>query len=145
MPACYNSAAVAEMGDRFATTDVPKMGVCCVAVRLVELGPHPIQIHNVARAEPPRPTSIHTKWHLDTTNMGRKLGAVPLLGWGAKSPSNTMCPGPRPTFVPSGILINPTVWPQCTSVTDSIRRTVLETVAQKWFGATRYSKTGHLQ
>ena len=33
---------------------------------------------------------------------------------GAGSPSNTMLPGPRPTTVPSGILIHPTVWPQQT-------------------------------
>jgi len=31
---------------------------------------------------------------------------------GAGSPSNTMWPGPRPTSVPSDILIHPTVWPQ---------------------------------
>jgi len=39
----------------------------------------------------------------------------PLLG-GAGSPSNTISPGPRPTSVPSGILNNPTVWPQQTWV-----------------------------
>jgi len=36
----------------------------------------------------------------------------------AGSPSNTMWSGPRPTCVPSFILIRPTVWPQCTNVTD---------------------------
>jgi len=36
--------------------------------------------------------------------MGRKLGGVP--------PSNTMWPGPRPTCVPSDMLIHPAVWPQ---------------------------------
>jgi len=41
---------------------------------------------------------------LVTIDMARKLGAVPLFG-GAGSPSNTMWPGPRPTFVPSDILI----------------------------------------
>jgi len=54
---------------------------------------------------------------LETIDMGRKLGAVPLypfLGRGDGSPCNTMQPGPRPTFVPSGILINPAVWPQQT-------------------------------
>jgi len=40
---------------------------------------------------------------LVTIDMGRKLGAVPLLGGGAGSPCNTMRPGPNPTFVPSGI------------------------------------------
>jgi len=29
-------------------------------------------------------------------------------------PPNTMWPGPRPTFMPSGILIHPAVWPQQT-------------------------------
>jgi len=48
---------------------------------------------------------------LATIDMGRKLGAVPLLGGGTGSTCNTMRPGPRPTFVPSGIL---TVWPQQT-------------------------------
>ena len=75
-----------------------------------------------------------------TTDMGQKLGAVPFYGR-TGSPSNTMWPGPRPTSVPSGILIYPTVWPQYANVTDrtdrigqrpdSIGRTVLQTVAQK--------------
>jgi len=54
-----------------------------------------------------------------------------------------MWPGPRPTCLPSFVLIRPTVWPQCTNVTDktdrqtdrqrtdSIGRTVLQTVAQR--------------
>jgi len=72
--------------------------------------------------------------------MGRKFGGLsPFGGGGAGSPSNTMRPGPRPTCVPSFILIWPTVWPQCTNVTDrqdrqrsdSIWRTILQTVAQK--------------
>ena len=33
---------------------------------------------------------------------------------GARSPSNIMSPGPRPTFVPTGVLIHPAVWPQQT-------------------------------
>jgi len=63
-------------------------------------------------------------------------------GGGAGSPPNTVWPGPRPTCVPSFILIHRTVWPQCTNVTDrtgqtdrqrtnSIGRTVVQTVAQK--------------
>jgi len=57
-----------------------------------------------------------------------------LGGRGAASPSNTTSPGPRPTSVPSGILIHPTVWLQynVTGIqdrqdrqqTDSIERTV---------------------
>ena len=36
----------------------------------------------------------------------------------AGSPSSTMWPVPRPTSMPSFILIHPTVWPQYTNVTD---------------------------
>ena len=62
----------------------------------------------------------------------------------AGSPSNTVWPGLRPTSVPSCILIHPTFWPQYTSVTDrtgersdSIWRTVIQTVAQKWLNRSR--------
>jgi len=57
---------------------------------------------------------------LATTDMGRKEQGgccAPFCG-GAGSPSNTMWLGPRPTSMPSGILIHPTVWPQYTTVTD---------------------------
>ena len=40
----------------------------------------------------------------------KKWGLLcPFLWWGAGSPSNTMWPGPRPTCVPSGILIHPVI------------------------------------
>ena len=79
-------------------------------------------------------------------------GLCPCGGEGAGSPSNTMWSGPSPTSVPSFILIRPTVWPQYTSVTDrtdrtdrqrtdSIGRTVLQTVAQKF--SKLYSKRIH--
>jgi len=70
--------------------------------------------------------------------MGRKLeGAVHLFRRGVGSPSNTMWP--RPTSVPSFILMHPTVWPKYTNVTDwtdrqwsgSTGRTILQTVSQK--------------
>jgi len=73
------------------------------------------------------------------------FGLCPFGGEGAGSPSNTVWPGPRPTCMLSFILIRQTVWPQYTNVTDrqtvqdrtdrqrsdSIGRTVLQTVAQK--------------
>jgi len=56
---------------------------------------------------------------LATIDMAQKVGtAVPLSMWELQSPSNTMSSRPRPTSVPSGILIHPTVWPQYTNVTD---------------------------
>jgi len=54
-------------------------------------------------------------------DMGRKVEVtvpVSVGEGGAGSPFNTMSPGPRQTFVLSGILIYPTVWPQYTNVTD---------------------------
>ena len=76
--------------------------------------------------------------------MDRKLGGLcpfGAAGRGAGSPSNTMCLGPRPTCTLSFILTHPTVWPQCTNVTDrqhrqrtdSIGRAVLQTVTQLTF------------
>jgi len=45
--------------------------------------------------------------------MGRKKGWAAVGGWvPTGSTSNTMWPGRRPTSLPSGILIHPTVWPQ---------------------------------
>jgi len=88
--------------------------------------------------------------------MGRKLGGgCDPLGRGAGSPSNTMWSGPRPSCAPSFIFIRPTVWPQCTNVTDwadrqidrtdrqrtdSIGRTVLQTVAPKMIPIPRESR-----
>jgi len=52
---------------------------------------------------------------LATIDMGRKeRSCCAPFGGGAASPSNTMSPGPRPTSVPSGILIHPSVWLQRT-------------------------------
>jgi len=53
--------------------------------------------------------------HLAIIDMGQKAGAaVPFSVGEAGSPSNTISPGPRPTSVPSGILIHPAIWPQQT-------------------------------
>ena len=96
----------------------------------------------------PRPTSIPSDILIHAAIWPQQIWAenwCPFRGGGAGSPPNTVWPGPRPICVPSFILIRPTVWPQCTNVTDrqtdrqteqdkqrtdSIRRTVLQTVAQ---------------
>jgi len=81
--------------------------------------------------------------HLLTIDIGQKQRGCCAPFGGAGSPSNTMWPGPKPSSMPSFILIHPTAWPQNTNVTDrqtgqtgqrfdSIARTVLETVVQKW-------------
>jgi len=63
---------------------------------------------------------LRTKCHLDassrlaTINMGRKFGgsSTPCFGEGLVSPSSTMWTGPRPTSMPSAMLIHPAVRPQ---------------------------------
>jgi len=62
----------------------------------------------------------------------KKLGraAVPLWVGGAGSPSNTVSRGPRPTSVPSGILIHETIWPQYTRYRRQTDRRHLMTVAE---------------
>jgi len=65
-------------------------------------------------------------------------GSAPFLGRGAGSPSNTMWPGMRPTCLPSFVLIRPTVWPQCTNVTDTQVRTDRQTT-DRWHRANRFT------
>jgi len=63
---------------------------------------------------------LHAKFRLDpssrlaTMDMDRKLGRRlhPLFGKGELGPHLTQSPGPRPTSIPSGILIHPAIWPQ---------------------------------
>jgi len=107
-------SAVAKMGDRLATIDMgQKLGEVAVPLfGCVELGPHVTQCR-LSEAY------VRTKWHLDpssrlaTTDIGRKLeGCASFFGTGAGYPSNTMSLGPRPTSIPSGILILPAGWPQ---------------------------------
>jgi len=86
-----------------------------------------------------------TVWRSATIDMGRKVGAaVPFSVGEGGSPSNTLSPGTKSTSVPS-ILINPTVWPQYTNVTNRqtgqttshsiyrVGRPLLVTVGQKAF------------
>ena len=65
-------------------------------------------------------THIHAKCHLDPSNhlatidMGRKLGALPPFWGGELGPHLTQSTGPRPTSIPSGIVIYAAIWPQQT-------------------------------
>ena len=100
---------------------------------------------SITKSPGPRPSSIPSDILIHAAIWPRQIwtenwgGLCPFGGGGAGSPSNTMWRGPRPTYVPSFILIRPIVWPQCTNVTDgqdrqrtdSMGRTVLQTVAQK--------------
>jgi len=110
------------MGDRLATID---MGRKVGAVVPLSGGGSWVPIyHSVAWATE---AYLRTKWHLDpssrlaTIDMGIKVGLLcsffgelDFIEGDAGSPSNTMSSGPRPTSLPSGILIHPAVWPQQT-------------------------------
>jgi len=113
------SSAVAEMGDHGHNRHGSKIGWGLVCIfsggSWVPIEQSNTNFHKVAWAE----AYLHTKWLLDassrlaTIKIRPKLGgSAPFLGRGAGSPSSTMWPGPRPTSVPSAILIHPAVWPQ---------------------------------
>jgi len=151
----HKSLAVAVMNDRLDAIDMGReVRNCCAPFSGGAGSP------SNTMSPGPKPTSIvhpDSSNHLATIDMGRGLyerrlacvrkrqkfrrAAVTFsVGGGAGLPSNTMWPGPRPRSVPSGILVHPTVWPQYTNVkdrqadrqrSDSIGRTVLQTVGQK--------------
>ena len=109
------SSAVAEMGDRGHNRYGPKSGRLCPF--LGELGSRLIQCDEGRGVYFRTKCRLHTSSRLATIDMSQKLGAgsgcALLLGITGSS-SNTKSPGPRPTSIPSGILVHPDVWPQRT-------------------------------
>jgi len=85
-----------------------KVGILCAPFRGGgELGPHLTQ-GRLGRGLPPYKVA---SWsiRLATVQMGRKWGCCAPFLYRARSPSKTTSPGPRPTSVPSGIMIHPIV------------------------------------
>ena len=73
-----------------------------------------------------RPPFGHSRrglWFILPASVNRESGGCAPFRGGNASPSNTMWHGPRLTFAPSGILVDPTVWPQYMNVTDRQDRT----------------------
>jgi len=89
-----------------------KLGICRGFLEGGDkLGPH------LTQSPGPRPTSIssgiliHPAVCMATTDIGQKLGCVPLLGRSLHgSPSNTMSRVPRHTSVPNGTLMHSAIW-----------------------------------
>jgi len=107
-----NCSAAADMADCLATIDMGRKMWGMPLFREGVTGPHLTQ-SRMCRGLPPCQVASS---HLATIVMGQKLGGrgcPPLVGE-AGSPSNTKSHGPRPTSIPSDILIHPTVWPQRT-------------------------------
>jgi len=62
--------------------------------------------------EVPRPGTSGPTSKISTSTLKIGEGLRPLFGEGARSPLKTKSPGLRSTFIPSGILIHPAIWPQ---------------------------------
>jgi len=85
-------------------TDRPHYSVCNIYIRNTTMWPNN---NNKSSAV------AEMGDHLATVGMSRNWGGAAVEGWVPTGfPSNTMWPGPRPTTLPSGILIYPTSWPQ---------------------------------
>jgi len=111
-------------------------GGCCAPFYMGELGPHQTQCR-LGRGRPPYQVASWSIQPLGHNRHGPKIGDCNPFEW----------PGPRPTSIPTGIVIHPTVSPQYTNVTDrqtdrqrsdSIRRTVLEMVQELTEKSLRY-------
>ena len=96
------------MGDRLATMDMHGKVGTAVPPFVGELVPHLTQ----CRLGRDLPLYKVVSWCIQPfghNTYGPKMGAVPLFWGGVGSLSNKMSPGPRPTSLPSGILIHPAV------------------------------------
>jgi len=110
-----NCSAVAEMGDRLATIYTGrKFGDC--ASYGGKLDPRVTQC-GLSRGLPSYQVASWSIQPFGHNRHGPKIqaGSAPFFtfwGGGAGSPSNTVSLGPRPTSLPSGVLIYPAIWPQ---------------------------------
>jgi len=77
------------------------------------LGPHLTQ-SRLGEAYLHAKYQLHPSSRLAAINMGQKFwGLRPPLGRAERGPHLThSCPGPRPTSIPSAILIHASIWPQ---------------------------------
>jgi len=111
-PTSIPSGIYLSPSSRLATTDIGrKLGA---VPREGELGPHPTQCQ-VGRGLPLYQVASWPMHPFCHNRRGPKIGGLrPFLGSGARSPSSTVWPGPRPTSMPSAILIHQDIWPQQT-------------------------------
>ena len=84
------------------------LGLCPLGMG--ELGPHLKQCR-LARGLPPYQVASSSIQPFGHNRYGPKIWGCALI-FGDGFPSTTMWPGPRPTSLPSGILIHPAVWTQ---------------------------------
>jgi len=99
----------------------PKIGGCAPFLEGEELAGSPSNTSRLGRGLPPYQVAFKSIQIFGHNGHGPKIGGLCPFG-GSEFPSNTMWPGPRPTCLPSFILIHSTVWPQYTKVTDRTDR-----------------------
>jgi len=103
-----------------------------------ELGPHLSSQCRVGRRLSPYQAASWSMQPFDHNMRGPKTGgSAPFLGRGAESSSNKTSLGPRPTSLPSGILVHPAVWPQYTNITDRTDRQRSDSIGWTVFTAQR--------
>jgi len=108
------------MGDRGHNRHGPKEGGCC-APFAGELGPHLTQC-GLGRGLLPYQVASSYIQPFGHNRHGPKSGwglHVPFFS-GEAGPHITQSPGPRPTSIPSGILVHPAVSPQRTWAEDLV-------------------------
>jgi len=98
-----------------ATIDMGRKEGATVLLSRGELGPRLTQC-GLGRGLLPYQVASSSIRPFGHNRHGPKIGwgTVPVFLGGTGSSSNTKSPGPRPTFIPSGILVHPAVWPQRT-------------------------------
>ena len=134
------------MGDRVRTKWTERWGWgYCAPFRGRKLGPHLTQFR-LGRGLPPYKVPSWSIQPFGQSKHGPKIGgAVPFLGgYLGPSPYNTMSPGPRPTSIASGILTHHRYRQTYRQRSDSIERTVLQTVAENPVNV-RYSTQSSLR
>ena len=93
-----------DPSSHLATTDMGRKFGGCAPLGDWELGPHLTQC---GQERGPPVCHVDPSSRLATIDIGLKLeGFAPFWGGGAGSPSSTKSIGPRPTSIPSGILIH---------------------------------------
>jgi len=102
------------MGDRGHKRHGPKRGGLLCPLSREELGPHLTQ-RGLGRGLLPYQVAASSFQLFGHNRHGPKIWwGLHLFSGGAGSHSNTKSPRPRPTSIPTGILVHPTVWPQRT-------------------------------
>ena len=113
--ACLNkSSAVAEMGDRGHNRHEPKRGGLLCPFRGTGTPSSTMWPGPSSTFVPIKRRRLHPSSHMARMDMGQNWVEVglPLFLGVSGSTSNTMSRRPRPTSVPSNILIHAAVWPQ---------------------------------